>query len=189
MADIRKDGISQGDLVTYLGNVKTIANEFKADFNACLAKLDSDVLVGDTDYASSLAIAAADVSVTKIKADGIHQKDLSDVLAAITTLATEAKADYNGLLAKLDADSGVNDANYASLHTTAASVPSVSNISGLGMGYGEVFSHLSACLTFFNELKADYNAVLAKLDLDSGVTDTNYASSHATATSDLSLSV
>jgi len=35
-----------------------------------------------------------------------------------------------------------------------------------------------------NELKADFNAVLAKLDLDAGVSDTDYAALHSTTTAD-----
>jgi hypothetical protein len=37
--------------------------------------------------------------------------------------------------------------------------------------------------TVVDELKTDHNALLAKLDADSGVTDTNYAATNATAAS------
>lgn len=39
-------------------------------------------------------------------------------------------------------------------------------------------------VTLANELKADLNAVTAKLDGDTGITDTNYGSLHTTAASD-----
>jgi uncharacterized protein YoaH (UPF0181 family) len=46
--------------------------------------------------------------------------DLVDDLNAIKNLANELKADHNALLAKLDADTGVTDTNYATLHTVSA---------------------------------------------------------------------
>lgn len=46
--------------------------------------------------------------------------DLVTALNKLTTLCNELKVDHNALLAKLDADAGVTDTNYASLHTTAA---------------------------------------------------------------------
>lgn len=39
--------------------------------------------------------------------------------------------------------------------------------------------------TLVNELKADHNALLAKLDADAGVTDTNYAATVAVAAPDV----
>lgn len=40
----------------------------------------------------------------------------------------------------------------------------------------DVVAVLNQITTLVNELKTDYNAVLAKLDADAGVTDTNYVS-------------
>ncbi len=42
----------------------------------------------------------------------------------------------------------------------------------------------NAAVTLINELKTDHNALLAKLDLDAGVTDTNYAALHTTSAAD-----
>jgi hypothetical protein len=39
--------------------------------------------------------------------------------------------------------------------------------------------------TLVNELKADHNALLAKLDADAGVTDTNYAATVAVEAPDV----
>jgi hypothetical protein len=39
--------------------------------------------------------------------------------------------------------------------------------------------------TLVNEIKADFNALLAKLDLDAGVTDTNYASLRSITSADV----
>jgi hypothetical protein len=46
--------------------------------------------------------------------------DLVDDLNAIKNLVNELKADHNALLAKLDADTGVADTNYAALHSVSA---------------------------------------------------------------------
>lgn len=46
--------------------------------------------------------------------------NLEDFLTALSTLINEMKADHNALLAKLDADVGINDTNYVTLHTTSA---------------------------------------------------------------------
>jgi len=45
---------------------------------------------------------------------------LVDDVAALVTLANELKADHNALLAKLDADTGVADVDYATLHSVEA---------------------------------------------------------------------
>jgi hypothetical protein len=53
-------------------------------------------------------------------------KELRDRLVEVRTLCNEVKADHNALLSKLDADTGVADTNYASLHsTTAADVAAI----------------------------------------------------------------
>lgn len=39
--------------------------------------------------------------------------------------------------------------------------------------------------TMLNELKADHNAAMAKLDADAGVTDTNYAATAGIAAADI----
>lgn len=49
----------------------------------------------------------------------------------------------------------------------------------------ELKSNIATVRTMANELKVDHNALLAKLDLDAGVTDTNYAALHATAAADV----
>jgi hypothetical protein len=42
------------------------------------------------------------------------------VVAQLVTLANELKADVNGIVAKLDADAGVTDTNYAALRGISA---------------------------------------------------------------------
>lgn len=48
---------------------------------------------------------------------------LQDAVVALVALANELRTDYAALLAKLDADAGVTDANYAS--TLGISAPAV----------------------------------------------------------------
>jgi hypothetical protein len=50
------------------------------------------------------------------------------VLAQYNTFLVELRADYNALLAKLDADAGVTDTTYVSLRAIAAPVPDTLNI-------------------------------------------------------------
>jgi hypothetical protein len=47
-----------------------------------------------------------------------------------------------------------------------------------------VLTVLNQLATLANELKADHNALLTKLDADAGVTDTNYASQRTVAAAD-----
>ncbi len=43
----------------------------------------------------------------------------------------------------------------------------------------DVVREFNQLVALVNELKADHNALLAKLDLDAGVGDTNYAALHS----------
>lgn len=129
---------------------------------------------------------------------GFHGDDavaLRTTLSSLVTLANELKADHNLVLAKLDADGGVTDTNYASLHTVAAtSASAVSASLGQGgsalHGDGGVATRviLSGLRTLANEIKTDHNAVRTKLAADGaggGVIDVDYA--QATATDEVQL--
>ena len=48
----------------------------------------------------------------------------------------------------------------------------------------DIVREWNALATLVNELKADFNALLTKLDADAGVTDTNYASLRSIAAAD-----
>lgn len=58
----------------------------------------------------------------KLTASNIDQSDLITVLTAINTAITALIADHNTLRAKLNADAGVTDANYAASTATAPSL-------------------------------------------------------------------
>lgn len=173
----------QGDLVTFLTNAVAMATEFKTDFNAVLTKLDADTLVNNTNYSALLAISSTTPAIpATLLANGVGEYDLYTTVSALQTLAQECATDYAALLAKLDLDSGVNLTTYASGNPVVAAAPNV-NISATGVSKASVMDFCIAIAAFFTELSADFNAVLTKLDGDSGVTDTNYNSTRAIAAS------
>lgn len=53
-----------------------------------------------------------------------------------------------------------------------------------GAEFSAMITVINALAVLANELKTDYNAVLAKLDADAGVTDTNYVATRAIAAPD-----
>lgn len=121
---------------------------------------------------------------------GFHSDDAVRTRATINSLvalANALKTDHNDVLAKLDADGGVSGTDYASLRTVAAADADEVNAT---TGQGASFFHgddgvkvrlvLQAIRTLANEIKTDHNALLAKLDLDGGVADTDYADATAT---------
>lgn len=179
MAQIRTDGLYQGDLITFIDNALTLMTEFKTDFNAALTKIDNDGTVVATNFNSTWAISATVLTRSAaIRKDGIFQGDLFTLLSNMATFSAACKTAMNGLLAKLDADPTVNLTTYASGFTTASATPSVASMSATGMGKAMVIDFLIACSNFFTELKTDYNACLAQLDTDTGVADTNAAATN-----------
>lgn len=100
-----------------------------------------------------------------INATGLNQPDLVDLLVLF-------RGNFNGILAKLDADTGVTDTDYASLN-------SVSIPAGIETKNPKAIHDQGATLSFLNSVLTNYNAVLSKLDADAGVTDTDYNSSLA----------
>jgi hypothetical protein len=187
MAVIKSDGLYQGDFVTFLTNVVTLGNEVKADFNAVLTKLDTDGGLSDTNYNSTLAAATANLSIGNIRADGIHQGDLATLLQNMATLGNEIKTNINALTVKLEGDNAAS--SYTPENLVGATSLSASALVGTGINYGDVWPFLNAALTLFNELKAELNAIETKLDNDTGVTLTTYASGNPVTTTDISLTV
>ena len=71
-----------------------------------------------TDHATFKA--AADAVETLIEELYDDHATFKAAVDSLVTLANELKTDHNALLAKLDADAGVTDTNYAASHTIAA---------------------------------------------------------------------
>jgi len=69
------------------------------------------------DVALGIEISKLQALASELRTDHATFKAAVD---SLRTLANELKTDHNALLVKLDADTGVNDTNYGTLHTTAA---------------------------------------------------------------------
>ena len=114
--------------------------------------------VGDTDYAATWDITALASQGDGITANGIHQKDL-------VAEVTEFETNLNGILTKLDADSGVTDTDY---NASFAVDLNDTVVGSLGMSQDFLVSFLESVVD-------NFNLALAQLDADGGVTDTDYA--------------
>ncbi|MBI4396132.1 MAG: hypothetical protein HY548_03485 [Elusimicrobia bacterium] len=154
MATISGNGMSQEDLVNFLQFINT-------NLTGVLAKLDAESL-SDSDYESTLAIAFPSTEITE---NGITSQ--GSVLSFLNNWVTN----FNALNAKLDADGTVNSTNYASANNITDVIESATagNLKNIGIFQGNLVNLLQTIVTKFN-------ATNAKLDLDSGVSGTNYAS-------------
>lgn len=101
-----------------------------------------------------------------IYTNGVHQIDLGTLISLLVT-------NYNGVLAKLDADSGVSGTTYVSAN--AATVPGTTYETATGTN-GNSRAGLYA---FMSNFVTKFNACLTQLDGDAGVTDTDYNSTLA----------
>lgn len=115
--------------------------------------------VTDTNYNSTLAVTD-NVGINQtIAPNGLNQGDVYSLLSTIRT-------NFNAMNAKLDADAGVNGTDYASLWNISAL--DVNNVFLNGFNQ-------SALVDFISLVETNFEGVTAKLDLDSGVADTDYA--------------
>lgn len=117
--------------------------------------------VTDTNYNSTLAITdnVNNLAADPIKNNGVFQ-------GAVATLLNTFRTKFNAMNAKLDADGGVTDTDYAALWNVGAIDPN--QISQGGINQPALYTRIAL-------IKTNFNAVLAKLDLDAGVGNTNYA--------------
>ena len=95
---------------------------------------------------------------------GINQADLLSLLTLIRT-------NFVAFTAALDADDGVSDTNYAA--TLDFTVPTTISSPGI-RDQGSVLNYLKT-------VRTKYMALLAKMDLDGTLTDTNYAATNPMA--------
>lgn len=95
-----------------------------------------------------------------IMQDGMSQKSLYDLLYSFQTK-------FDAALAAMDADSGIGTETYA---TNA--------LGGLASGYGIYPNGISqlGLVNFLSNVEAMFDAVVALLNADATLTDTNYAS-------------
>lgn len=113
--------------------------------------------VTGTNYASLHNLTALASQGHGISANGMHQKDL---VAQLTELETQ----WNAILTKLDNDGGVTDTDYNALGAIDLNNTVVGS---KGLSQDFIVSVLDSFVTKFN-------TILAKLDDDGGVADTNY---------------
>lgn len=98
--------------------------------------------------------------MANIFGNGLNVYDLVDLISLI-------KTNFNGVLAKLDLDAQVADTNYAS--TLSLSIPD-----GIQLTDAKCILHQGLVITFLQSVVTNFNALLAKLDADATVTQTNY---------------
>ncbi len=123
--------------------------------------------VTDTDYAATWDVTDVIDSTTVLRRsealmqDGVSQKALYDLLNTIIT-------NFNGILAKLDADGGVTDTDYVAncAYTVIGSAGHALDANGIKQ---------DVLVTLLTELETNFEIMTAQLDSDAGVADTNYA--------------
>lgn len=157
MAVITGRGINQADLVSLLVLMRT-------NFLGLTAKLDADGGVADTNYGSlwNPAFPSTDISVN---GNGIcHQGVVLNYLKLLRT-------NFNAVLTKLDADGTVNDTDYNSGNAMTILIDNLDlgSLTQAGVYEGALVKWLATYI-------GKWNAVLTKLDSDSGVSGTDYNS-------------
>ena len=132
--------------------------------------------IEDTDFSATLEIT--DV----VNADGVTETVIKDVgisqLAEVTLLGTIV-TNTNALNAKLDADTGAEDTDYAETYNLTAIASQGEGISTQGMYQVDEYNQLK-------EMETNFNAILVKLDADTGVEDEDYSDTYAVDLNDLS---
>lgn len=154
------NGINQADLVDLLVLLRT-------NIIGIQTKLDADGGVADTDYlaGATTALAAIPTGIQTTNTKSIHNQGL------IVTMLNDLVTKWNATLTKLDSDGTVNGTNYNSLWavTDVVGDSKIDAIFNAGIYQGAV-------IRLLNNLILSIAGVNAKLDLDSGVSGTDYAS-------------
>lgn len=125
--------------------------------------------VTDTNYSECLAITdVMDSGKTEyggaVNGTGMTMGNLFNVFSSFQT-------NFNGLNAKLDSDTGVSGTNFAS----------TLNLSDISTAYGlkKDGMHQACLASFLTDVETCMDALLAKLDLDGGTSNSDYASCEA----------
>ena len=110
-------GMAEGDVILQTQQVTN------AKFNRLLTKLDSDALLTDTDYNSTLAVSAGACLKTSLAAL-VTKVNADDPCTCYTTPTgitfTQIKNDYNTLVGELNASAGVSYSNYTTITDTTS---------------------------------------------------------------------
>lgn len=142
MGKLYGSGIKQGDL-------KSLMDFFKTNFNGILTTLDADTGVSGTDYSTLWAVVAH-----KIQDNGVNQGDITSWLNTLIT-------NINGVLVKLDDEALEFDDYYSSLNVTdVIDNPLAGHIKKNGMNQGNL-------VKLFYDLTVLLWNLRTKLDTDS----------------------
>jgi hypothetical protein len=157
MANIEGRGIFQKDEATFLELINT-------NFTGLLTKIDADNTAGgtgSTDYLATYGITFPSAYIS-----GLGIRSQGDVLDFLNTFLTN----FNLALAHLDADARVQTTTYASgcAITDVIDSSSAGNLYQNGVNQGNKVNLYQTIIT-------NFAALTALLDLDGGLTDTNYA--------------
>ncbi len=158
---------SKADAAVSRGNALVVdLADLRTKFIAALGALDGDSGVTDTNYAATQSPAALTAAAI------VSSSGLIAQLNALVVDDAAIRAKIITALAKLDADAGVTDTNYAALWTPAAMT-------------GAAITTLAQAPALVNKLVADRAALraalvgaYAKLDLDGTVNLTTYAATY-----------
>jgi hypothetical protein len=187
------------DRATMLTGATALWAKLDADSGVTDADYEALFEPGAEAYSWPADPAAAALVVSGFTSIDMSQEDMTDYLATVETLLNELKTDrttlgtaWDALMAKLDAD-GLTDTDYAAVlgvggtgdawpAVPSAAAVSDSAISAQGVSQPDLVTLLTAIQTLANELRTDrtaigaaYDALMAKLDADATVGDTNYA--------------
>ena len=145
-----------------------ILNTLTTNFNAMLTKLDADGTVTDTNFVSLFAVTTPTIGTTF----GKTIRPNSFLLGDIIQLCKKLRANFNSVMDKLAADATVNGTTaYTNLKLTTADLIDTSGARAAKLGI-----HQDALVSFLDNFLAKFNAALLVLDADTGVADTDYAS-------------
>lgn len=186
------DPVSVATWAGFIGDAMVDLQGIRASLVGMSAKLDADGTVADTDYASNDPAALTTLSSVCDGPRGLSSGGVLDTqwhALTATWLAdmTALRAALVAMTAKLDLDTGVSGTNYASLWDPAALTVAADTFSdwetrNAVAPFGLTAADFTTIRTVSNQVRADIAAhiaaiagINAKLDLDGGVADTNYA--------------
>lgn len=194
--------VQLGTLITI---VTTTLSEFNAKWAALLDKIDADTGSTQTDYVSTLAFSTAVPTLNALERAGagpsLEEKLnkmnptcfrlqygalISRAIAAFNRIDTG----YNALLAKIDADNGGTETDYASLLSFSTLMPTMDDLRGpitvLDLrdemndmsptaNRAELGDVTDEVITLLNKFNIVWPSLLAKIDADVGSLESNYA--------------
>jgi hypothetical protein len=185
------DPVSVATWAGFIGDSMVDLQGIRASLVGMSAKLDADVLVNDTDYNSNDPAALTTVQTVcdgprGLSSGGVLDTEWHALTATWLADMTAIRAALVAMTAKLDADTGVTDIDYNSEDpaalTVAADTFSDWETRNDVAPFGLTAADYVTIRTVSNQVRADIAAhiasiaaINAKLDLDTGVTDTDYA--------------